>query len=144
MVFEILRETGIRMPQSVGHALSIVGGLVVGQAAAEARIISVPMLIIVALSGICGLTVPRLKTAVFFMRFIMILAAGFFGLYGYIFTLLVFLIYILGMTSFGVDSSASLNSSEKNRFKDVFRRTGWQNMKTRPEIQNNDRVRKNG
>lgn len=144
VVFEILRETGIRMPQSVGHALSIVGGLVVGQAAAEARIISVPMLIIVALSGICGLTVPRLKTAVFFMRFIMILAAGFFGLYGYIFTLLVFLIYILGMTSFGVDSSASLNSSEKKRFKDVFRRTGWQNMKTRPEIQNNDRVRKNG
>lgn len=144
VVFEILRETGIRMPQSVGHALSIVGGLVVGQAAAEARIISVPMLIIVALSGICGLTVPRLKTAVFFMRFIMILAAGLFGLYGYIFTLLVFLIYILGMTSYGVDSSASLNSSEKNRFKDVFRRTGWQNMKTRPEIQNNDRVRKNG
>ncbi len=144
VVFEILRETGIRMPQSVGHALSIVGGLVVGQAAVEARIISAPMLIIVALSGICGLTVPRLKTAVFFMRFIMILAAGFFGLYGYIFMLLAFLIYILGMSSFGVDSTVSLISSENRRFKDVFRRTVWRNMKTRPEIQNNDKVRKNG
>ena len=144
VVFEILRETGIRMPQSVGHALSIVGGLVVGQAAVEARIISAPMLIIVALSGICGLTVPRLKTAVFFMRFIMIPAAGLFGLYGYIFMLLVFLIYLLGMTSFGVDSTISLLSSFGRRFKDVFRRTGWRNMKTRPEIQNNDRVRKNG
>ncbi len=144
LVFEILRETGIRMPQSVGHALSIVGGLVVGQAAVEARIISAPMLIIVALSGICGLTVPRLRTAVFFMRLIMILAAGLFGLYGYIFMLLIFCVYVIGMTSFGVDATTSLLNPEKGRFKDVFRRAGWRNMKKRPAIQNNDRVRKNG
>ena len=60
-VFEILRETGIRMPQSVGHALSIVGGLVIGQSAVEAKIVSAPILIAVALSAICGLMVTRLK-----------------------------------------------------------------------------------
>lgn len=53
------------MPQSLGHALSIVGGLVVGQAAVEARIISAPMLIIVALSGIRDLMYRRLKARCF-------------------------------------------------------------------------------
>ncbi len=143
LVFEILRETGVRMPQGVGHALSIVGGLVVGQAAVEARIISAPMLIVVALSGICGLTVPKLKTAVFFMRLIMLLVAGLFGLYGYIYTLLMFAACILQTNSFGVDATLSLSSTEKRSFKDVFRRVDWRNMKTRPFVQNNDRVRKN-
>ncbi len=141
LIFEILRETGIRMPQGVGHALSIVGGLVVGQAAVEARIISAPMLILVALGGICGLTVPKLKTAVFFMRFITLFSAGFFGLYGYIYTLLLFGAYVLGMNSFGVDATLSLETLEKRRFKDVLRRAGWKSMKTRPSIQNNDKVR---
>ena len=70
LIFEILKETGVRMPQNIGPALSIVGGLVVGQAAVEARIISSPMLIVIALSGISGLMIPRLKTAVFYFGFI--------------------------------------------------------------------------
>ena len=142
LIFEILRETGVRMPQSVGHALSIVGGLVVGQAAVEARIISAHMLIVVALSGICGLTVPKLKTAVFFLRFINIIAAGTFGLYGYIYLMLLVAVYILGMSSFGVDATISLKRPKKGSFKDVFMRIGWQKMRTRPYIQNNDEVRK--
>ncbi len=143
LIFEILRETGIRMPQGVGHALSIVGGLVVGQAAVEARIISAPMLIVVALSGICGLTVPKLKTAVFFMRFITLFAAGIFGLYGYIYTLLLFGVCVLDMTSFGVDATLSVKRGRKGLLRDVFLRADWKNMKLRPFIQNNDRVRKN-
>ena len=51
LTLEILKETGARMPQSLGHTLSIVGGLVVGQAAVEARLVSAPMLIVVAVSG---------------------------------------------------------------------------------------------
>ena len=54
LIFEILKEVGIRMQQSVGHAMSIVGGLVVGQAAVEANIVSAPLLIITAFSGITG------------------------------------------------------------------------------------------
>lgn len=142
VIFEILRETGIRMSQSVGHALSIVGGLVVGQAAVEAKIVSAPMLIVVALSGICGLMVPRLRTAVFYLRFAMILAASFFGLYGILFLSAVVLIYILNLSSFGVDATLSLSEPAPSKLKDVFIRIGWDKMRTRPMLQKNNLIRK--
>lgn len=142
LIFEILRETGLRMPQSVGHALSIVGGLVVGQSAVEAKIVSAPMLIAVALSGICGLMVPRLKTAVFYLRFIFIASAALFGLYGIIFTIFVTLYSIFNMESLGIDATLSLNNPSFQSFKDVFFRTNWKNMITRPKIQTKDRIRK--
>lgn len=142
LIFEILRETGQRMPQSVGHALSIVGGLVVGQSAVEAKIVSAPMLIAVALSGICGLMVPRLKTAVFYLRFTFIFAAALFGIYGILITALLVLNYILRMDSLGVDATVSLNNPTFQNFKDVFIRVNWKNMLTRPQIQNKDRIRK--
>ncbi len=141
VVFEILRETAIRMPESVGSALSIVGGLVVGQAAVEAKIVSAPMLIVVALSGICGLIVPRLRSAVFFIRFGMILAAGYFGLYGFLFSLLLFFISVLRLKSFGIDSTEALNKPSLQGFKDVFVRASWKRMIKRPPIQNNDIIR---
>ena len=142
IIFEILRETGIRMPQSVGHALSIVGGLVVGQAAVEAKLVSAPILIVVALSGICGLMVPRLRTAVFYIRFLMIFAAGFFGLYGYLFSAVLLIISILRKRSFGIDATLSLNTVSFQGFKDVLFRTSWKNMITRPAIQNENVIRK--
>ena len=120
------------MPQSLGHALSIVGGLVVGQAAVEARIISAPMLIIVALAGISGLMIPRLKGAVFYFRIIFVCLSALFGLYGYIAGFTLMLIHILQLSSLGVSSTASLNSADKRSLKDTFWRAPWKNMHTRP------------
>lgn len=142
VIFEILRETGIRMSQSVGHALSIVGGLVVGQAAVDAKIVSAPMLIAVAFSGICGLMVPRLKTAVFYIRFIMIFSSALFGLFGVFSVLAVMLISILKMQSFGVDATLSLEKPSMQSLKDVFIRISWMNMIKRPLIQKRNITRK--
>lgn len=58
LVFEMLRESGARMPGIMGQALSIVGALVIGQAAVTAKIVSAPIVIVVAFTGICGLMVP--------------------------------------------------------------------------------------
>ncbi len=142
LIFEILRETGIRMPQSVGHALSIVGGLVVGQAAVEAKIVSAPMLIAVALSGISGLMVPRLRSAVFYLRFLMIFAAALFGFYGVLFVWMVVIVSVLRIKSMGVDATLSLNTPTMQSFKDVFVRASWRKMFTRPKLQKNNLVRK--
>jgi len=142
LIFEILRETGVRMPQSVGHALSIVGGLVVGQAAVEARIISAPMLIAVALSGICGLMVPRLRSAVFYLRFAFIFISALFGFYGILLLWTAVLIRILTLKSMGVDSTISLDTLSLQSFKDVFVRASWTKMYTRPKIQKNNSIRK--
>ena len=142
LIFEILRETGLRMPQSVGHALSIVGGLVVGQSAVEARIVSAPMLIAVALSGICGLMVPRLKTAVFYLRFAFIIAAGVFGLYGVLILGSAVVVHILGLASFGTDCTLSLKSLTLQDQKDVVIRASWTKMLTRPPIVKRNIIRK--
>lgn len=137
LVFEILKEAGIRMSQNLGHALSIVGGLVVGQAAVEARIISSPILIIVALSGIAGLMLPRLKGAVFYLRLFFVLLSALLGLYGYLAGIIFTLIYILSLSSFGVDYTESLNKANLQSLKDTLWRAPWDFMKHRPHFNRN-------
>ncbi|MBQ4119163.1 MAG: spore germination protein [Clostridia bacterium] len=137
LVFEILKEAGIRMSQNLGHALSIVGGLVVGQAAVEARIISSPILITVALSGIAGLMLPRLKTAVFYLRIAFVLLSAFLGLYGYIMGAMLLGIYILSIYSYSTDYTVSLKKASLQSLKDTLFRASWKNMKERPLFNRN-------
>ena len=136
-VFEILRETGVRMPKSLGHALSIVGGLVVGQAAVDARIISTPMLIVVALSGISGLMIPRLRGAVFYLRITLLALSVFLGLYGYIIGISIALMQILSLKSLGVDCTEALKKSDFQSLKDTLWRSPWSKMTKRPLFNQN-------
>ena len=141
LVFEILKEAGIRMSQNLGHALSIVGGLVVGQAAVEARIISSPILIVVALSGIAGLMLPRLKLAVFYLRIGFVLLSAVWGLYGYFAGVLFLLLYLFTLSSFGTDYTLSLKDASIQSLKDSVFRAPWDFMKKRP-VFNHNLVRK--
>ena len=138
IIFEILKEAGVRTQQSLGTALSIVGGLVVGQAAVEARIVSAPMLIVVALSGIAGLMVPRLRAAVFYLRFLLVLAASTLGLYGYMLGMGVVLISILSLESFGFEGTPALATLYGQRYKDTVIRAPMWKMRTRPPITSNE------
>ncbi len=142
LIFEILKETGLRMPQNVGHALSIVGGLVIGQAAVEARIVSAPMLIIVALSGICGLMLPRLRSVIFFARLGLVLVSHFLGLFGFFAGVTALLIHILSLSSFTVDYTSSILNPDFKNLKDTLIRTSWRNMFTRPNTLSHNKQRK--
>ena len=122
------------MPQSLGHALSIVGGLVVGQAAVEARIISTPMLIVIALSGIAGLMIPRLRGAVFYLRLIFVFLSAFFGLWGFFIGSAVTVMHIISLDSFGTDYTVSLRRADFQSLKDTFWRTSWAKMLERPQF----------
>jgi spore germination protein KA len=82
IVFDILRETGMRMTAGGGQALSIVGALIIGQAAVEARIVSPQMIIIAALTGITAILVPKLDEACLTLRFFFLFCAALFGLFG--------------------------------------------------------------
>ena len=139
--FEILKESGLRMPQSVGHALGIVGGLVVGQSAVEARVVSAPLLIAVALAGIAGLTVPRLRTAVFFYRLLITLLATAFGIYGVAGGLLLMLCRITEIRSFGAEYTEALRDLSPETLKDTAVRNSWTRMIRRPSIQNKNKKR---
>ncbi|NBD28019.1 spore germination protein [Paenibacillus glycinis] len=104
VTFEGLREAGVRLPKQVGQAVSIVGGLVVGQAAVQAGIVSAPMVIVVSLTGIASFTIPRYNFSIAFrlLRFPLIILAGMFGLYGVSIGLVVILVHLSGLKSFGV------------------------------------------
>jgi len=104
MAFEILQEAGIHLPQSLGQTVSIIGGLVVGSAAVEAKIISPAALIVVAVAGICGYAIPgrELAGAVRVWRFILTLGAAVAGLFGLTVGLIALLLHLAGLTSFGL------------------------------------------
>ena len=142
LIFEILKETGLRMPQGVGHALSIVGGLVVGQAAVEARIVSAPMLIIIALSGIAGLMLPRLRGIIFFSRLGLVILSHYLGLLGFFAGIAALLIHILSLSSFSVDYTSSIINPKLQSLKDTLIRTSWRNMITRPVGLSQNKIRK--
>ncbi|MCQ2400033.1 MAG: spore germination protein, partial [Clostridia bacterium] len=92
LIFEILNETSVRMPKYVGMVVSIVGGLVLGETAVTAGIISAPTLMIVALSGICLYTVPELVQSFSIIRIVLLIVSGSFGLYGLLCALAVFIV----------------------------------------------------
>lgn len=143
LIFEILKEAGVRTSQNLGHAISIVGGLVVGQAAVEARIIGAPTLIVVALSGIAGLMLPRLKSAVFYLRLIFVVLSAVIGLYGVVLGIGALFIYLLSIKSFGTDYTVSLVKANPQSLKDTVFRAPWYYMKERPQF-NKNLVRQKG
>ena len=108
LAFDILREAGARTPSSVGQSLSVVGGLVIGQAAVDARLVSVPVLIIVAVSSICGLITPKLKAATLLCRTALMFLAVWFGIYGVILGCMAILLLLAEQRSFGVAYFAGL------------------------------------
>ena len=137
LILEILKETGARMPQNLGHTLSIVGGLVVGQAAVEARLVSAPMLIAVAVSGIAGLMIPRLRAVIFYLRLLLILLASALGLPGCLIGLTLIVVRILSISSFGTPYVYSLETPTVQGLKDTAVRFPWSMMKTRPTFNRN-------
>ena len=103
IAFEILQEAGLSLPRSIGQTLSIIGGLVVGTAAVEARLISPSALIVVAAAGICGYTLPgrEFSDALRLWRLILAVSASLAGLFGMTAAFLLLLIRLAGLESFG-------------------------------------------
>lgn len=100
LIFEILNEASVRMPKYVGMVVSIVGGLVLGETAVNAGIISAPALMIIALSGICLYTVPELVQTFSLVRIIILILAGSLGGYSIILAGAFFLIYLVSFEDF--------------------------------------------
>ncbi len=100
--FEILREAGIRLPRPVGQAISIVGALIMGDAAVSAGLVGAPMVITVAVTAVAGFLVPTQNDSGSILRVIMMMLASFVGFYGVALGFLAILIHLATLTSFGV------------------------------------------
>ena len=104
VAFEILQEAGLRLPQSIGQTVSIIGALVVGQSAVEAKIVSPVVVIVVAVAGITGYTMPNqdFSNALRIWRFVLTVAASVAGLFGLMTGLAALIYHLAGLESFGV------------------------------------------
>ncbi len=101
-LYEMLREAGLRAPGSLSATVSIVGGLVIGDTAVSAGLVSAPSLMVVALTAIAGYTVPRLYEPLSLLRLGFLLAGGFFGVWGVMIGFVLLLMDLCGSESFGV------------------------------------------
>ena len=132
IVFEILKEAGIRIPSSIGQALSIVGALVIGQAAVEARLVSAPMVVVIATTAITGLLAPRLNAPIAYVRLILLVLSSTLGLIGFILGLSGLLIHLLNLHSFGIPQMHAIDKLNYQELKDIFIRGPWWKMINRP------------
>ncbi len=117
--FELLNEAGIMMPQGIGNALSTVGGVVIGQAAVDARFISAPLVIVVAFTGLTDLMAPKMKEAMLVSRLFLLILSAMVGLYGYIIGVLLILAFLISMKSFGVPYTSFLATWRKQDMLDT-------------------------
>ncbi|MFZ5974153.1 MAG: spore germination protein [Bacillota bacterium] len=139
--FEVLREAGARMSTGIGQALSIVGALVLGQAAVEAKIVSAPIIIIVAFTAICDMIGIKHHGAVVLVRLVSIAACALIGLYGYFLTMAALGLFLLNTRSFGVPYMLSMSSFDPQDLKDTYVRAPWWHMKLRPKFMARDMKR---
>ena len=136
MIFEILNEASIRMPKYVGMAVSIVGGLVLGETAVNAGIISAPTLMIVAMSGICLYTVPEMAQTFSILRLLFLLTAGSTGAYGIIVLFVLILVFLTSFEPFGTPTLAPFAPLIKSDLKDGFYKGFYNELIYRPKSLN--------
>lgn len=133
IIFELLREAGVRMPQPVGQATSIVGALIIGQSAVQAGILSAPMVIIGALTGITSFIITPVVDAAVLFRFFLIFLAAIFGLYGITIGIIVILGHLCSLRSFGAPYLAPFSPTVLSGLKDSIIRFPLYLMDTRPK-----------
>lgn len=141
VAFDLLRETGVRMPSHVGQALGIVGALIIGQAAVEAHLVASPMIIVVATTGLTSLLVPRLNAVTMIYRFILLILSANFGLLGVNAGLIILFIHMINLKSFGISQIDTMKNYSYQNIKDTFVRTPWPSMLTRTPALTNNTVR---
>lgn len=127
-LYEIMREAGLRIPKPLGHAVSIVGALVIGESAVSAGIISSSSLMVVAAAAICSYVTAALYPPIMVLRFAFVIVGGIFGLWGIVLLACILLINMCGKTSFGVPYMSSLAPFSWRRMRDVFVRDGWRKL----------------
>lgn len=145
LAFELLREAGIRLPSPVSSTIGIVGGIIIGQAAVEAGIVSPSVVIVSALTGICTFVIPNiaLVSGLRLTKYIVLLFSALLGLYGFWLALILMLIHMASLKSFHIPFLYPFCSASVNDYNDledsIFRLPLWF-MKKRP-IFSNDKHR---
>ncbi|MBW4838583.1 MAG: spore germination protein [Paenibacillaceae bacterium] len=133
---ELLREAGVRLPKPIGQTIGIVGGLVIGEAAVQAGIVSPIMVIVVAVTAVASFAIPSYSAGITFrmLRFCTMLAASMFGLYGIIMTIIMICIHMSRLQSFGVPYFTPMAPFFSRDWRDMLIRAPLTMLAKRPEF----------
>lgn len=137
LTFELLREAGLRLPRAIGPAVSIVGALIIGDAAVRAGLVGTPMVVVVAFTGIASFATPSYNSGLIvrIARFGMLLVAATMGFFGIIIGLLIIAIRMTSLTSFGQPYLAPLSPMNWSQISDVLVRRPWSMNVQRPYLE---------
>ncbi len=138
-IYEIMREAGLRLPRPLGHAVSIVGALVLGETAVNSGLIGAPTLMVVALTAISSYVIPDLYPAVAVLRIGFILAGGIAGLWGITLLFCAVLVNMCGKKSFGVPYMSPLSPFSFFGMRDTLIRAGWRTLAKRQNLVQNQK-----
>ncbi|PJY98532.1 spore germination protein [Bacillus vallismortis] len=144
IAIEILREAGLRLPKPIGPAIGIVGGLIIGEAAVQAGIVSPIMVIVVALTAISSFAIPHYSTGIALrvLRFGAMFCAAVFGLFGVIMYYLLLSSHVVKLKSFGLPYASPAVPYYVKDWKDFIIRMPLLVMKRRPKIMNTDNAKR--
>lgn len=131
-LFEVITEASVRMPNSLGMSLSIIGALALGNTAVDAGIISPPSIVIVAVSSVALYIIPDQIAETRILRILFTVIGGIIGLYGVVVSFIILTTYLCSVESFGVPYMSPLAPSVKSDKKDAFIKQPIEEMKTRP------------
>ncbi|MBZ9632971.1 spore germination protein [Clostridium sp. FP1] len=140
----LLMEAVVRLPKPIGATIGIVGGLIIGQSAVSAGIASPIMIIIVAITAITTFVTPNYEvTAAFrFVRILLIIASAIVGFYGIVMGLIILLIHLVRMKSFGIPYLAPAVDTSIADLKDMYIRAPISKLKERPKyMKTGDKIR---
>lgn len=126
--YEIIREAGVRLPKNVGGAVSIVGGLIIGDAAVSAGIISNPLLLTCAISVTASFVIPNLNQQITMLRFIAVAAGGIGGIYGISLLAAIMLVNICALENHGAPVMSPISPFTPKAMRDVLTRIGFKRM----------------
>lgn len=127
-MYEILREAGLRLPRPIGHAIGVVGGLVIGDITVNAGLVGAPMVLVVALSGLCSFVVPAMYEKTVILRFLYIIAGGVFGLFGLSLAAGAVIVKMCSLNTYGTPYMAPISPFTPRAGRDMFVRAGWRRM----------------
>lgn len=128
LLYEIMREAGLRLPKTIGHAVSIIGAIVIGEATVTAGIIGAPMLVVVAVTAMSSYVVYQLYESVAILRIIFIIVGGVSGIYGLMLCAGVLFVNACAINPYGVPYSAPISPLTKSSIGDTIFRLGWKNL----------------
>ncbi len=136
IMFEGLREAGLHLPKPIGAAVSIVGALVIGEAAVRAGIVSSSIVIVVGTTGISSFAAPRYNFGIAFrmLRFPLLILSGTLGLFGTVFGLIAILIHLVNLRSFGIPYFSPVAPQIPSSLKDILIRAPKWSMNFRPRL----------